>query len=283
MTGYGKVEKSLPNKKISIEIKSLNSKQIDMNVRMPLNYREKELACRQKIGAKLQRGKIDVSFFVEYTGVQKNMSLNKSLIKTYYNELKDISNELNVDEPLMNVVMRMPEVMKAEKEAFDHQEWEIVDRLLDEAIDRLINFRKDEGKVLEDDFKIRINNIKKHLEEIVNIEKNRIEEIKNRLNEKVTNLKVEVDQNRFEQELIYFIEKLDINEEVVRLSNHLSYFIKNLNSANSQGKKLGFICQEIGREVNTIGSKSNHSEMQQIVVQMKDELEKIKEQILNVL
>lgn len=282
MTGYGKAEKSLSNKKVTIEIKSLNSKQIDMNVRMPSVYREKELICRQKISAELKRGKIDVSFFVENTGQEANITLNKSLIKTYYSELKEINDELNISEPLMNVVMRMPEVFKTEKENLDQNEWLEIEKLLDQAIVNLTAFRADEGKAMENDFKIRIKNIQTILDEIEKTESNRIEDKKNRLQEKINSLTTEVDKNRFEQELIYYLEKLDITEEIVRLNNHLSYFIENL-AASSQGKKLGFICQEIGREINTIGSKSNNAQMQQLVVRMKDELEKIKEQILNVL
>ncbi|MGC6428227.1 MAG: YicC/YloC family endoribonuclease [Flavobacteriales bacterium] len=282
MTGYGKAEKSLSNKKVTIEIKSLNSKQIDMNVRMPSVYREKELICRQKISAELKRGKIDVSFFVENTGQEANITLNKSLIKTYYSELKEINDELNISEPLMNVVMRMPEVFKTEKENLDQNEWLEIEKLLDQAIVNLTAFRADEGKAMENDFKIRIKNIQTILDEIEKTESNRIEDKKNRLQEKINSLTTEVDKNRFEQELIYYLEKLDITEEIVRLNNHLSYFTENL-AAPSQGKKLGFICQEIGREINTIGSKSNNAQMQQLVVRMKDELEKIKEQILNVL
>ena len=282
MTGYGKAEKSLSNKKVTIEIKSLNSKQIDMNVRMPSVYREKELICRQKISTELKRGKIDVSFFVENTGQEANITLNKSLIKTYYSELKEINDELNISEPLMNVVMRMPEVFKTEKENLDQNEWLEIEKLLDQAIVNLTAFRADEGKAMENDFKIRIKNIQTILDEIEKTESNRIEDKKNRLQEKINSLTTEVDKNRFEQELIYYLEKLDITEEIVRLNNHLSYFIENL-AAPSQGKKLGFICQEIGREINTIGSKSNNAQMQQLVVRMKDELEKIKEQILNVL
>ena len=282
MTGYGKAEKSLSNKKVTIEIKSLNSKQIDMNVRMPSVYKEKELICRQKISAELKRGKIDVSFFVENTGQEANITLNKSLIKTYYSELKEINDELNISEPLMNVVMRMPEVFKTEKENLDQNEWLEIEKLLDQAIVNLTAFRADEGKAMENDFKIRIKNIQTILDEIEKTESNRIEDKKNRLQEKINSLTTEVDKNRFEQELIYYLEKLDITEEIVRLNNHLSYFTENL-AAPSQGKKLGFICQEIGREINTIGSKSNNAQMQKLVVRMKDELEKIKEQILNVL
>jgi uncharacterized protein (TIGR00255 family) len=283
MTGYGKAEANLENKKVTIEIKSLNSKQIDMNFRMPSSLREKELVSRQKISSQLKRGKIDVSIFVEFTGVQKNVSLNKELIKSYYQELKQIANELDTNESILNIVMRMPEVLKQEKESVDETEWQHIDQLLDQAITNLNQFRKDEGLILQKDFEARITTIKILLKEIEEVEKTRIDKIKNRLKEKIESLEVEINASRLEQEIIFYIEKLDINEEVVRLANHLDYFIENLQTDSSQGKKLGFICQEIGREVNTMGSKSNDAKMQQIVVQMKDELEKIKEQILNVL
>ena len=283
MTGYGKAEANLQNKKVTIEIKSLNSKQIDMNFRMPSSLREKELLSRKKISSQIKRGKIDVSIFVEFIGVQKTVSLNKELIKSYYQELKEISNEIDTDENLMSIVMRMPEVLTQKKESIDESEWLNIDSILDQAIANLNQFREDEGKVLQKDFEARINTIKTLLIEIEEIEKLRIDKIKARLKEKIDALKVEVDPSRLEQEIIFYIEKLDINEEIVRLANHLEYFIENLKTDSSQGKKLGFICQEIGREVNTIGSKSNDAKMQQIVVQMKDELEKIKEQILNVL
>ncbi len=283
MTGYGKAEANLENKKVTIEIKSLNSKQIDMNFRMPSSLREKELISRQKVSSQLKRGKIDVSIFVEFTGIQKTVSLNKELIKSYYQELKEISSEMETKENLMGIVMRMPEVLKQEKESIDEKEWLNIDKLLDQAITNLNQFREDEGQVLQKDFAARIHTIKTLLIEVEGVEKQRIDKIKSRLKEKIDALQVEVDPNRLEQEIIFYIEKLDINEEVVRLANHLDYFIENLKTDSSQGKKLGFICQEIGREVNTMGSKSNDAKMQQIVVQMKDELEKIKEQILNVL
>jgi uncharacterized protein (TIGR00255 family) len=283
MTGYGKAEANLENKKVTIEIKSLNSKQIDMNFRMPSSLREKELISRQKVSSQLKRGKIDVSIFVEFTGIQKTVSLNKELIKSYYQELKEISSEMETKENLMGIVMRMPEVLKQEKESIDEKEWLNIDKLLDQAITNLNQFREDEGQVLQKDFEGRIHTIKTLLIEVEGVEKQRIDKIKSRLKEKIDALQIEVDPNRLEQEIIFYIEKLDINEEVVRLANHLDYFIENLKTDSSQGKKLGFICQEIGREVNTMGSKSNDAKMQQIVVQMKDELEKIKEQILNVL
>jgi uncharacterized protein (TIGR00255 family) len=283
MTGYGKAEGMLPNKKISIEIKSLNSKQIDMNVRMPGSYREKELEVRQQIGAQLKRGKIDVSFFVEHTGVNSNQSINKELVKEYYKQMKSLSEEVGSEDSIMDIVMRLPDVLKTEKESINENEWAFVQDLLNKAVHNIHDFRKSEGKALELDFIQRIDAIKSIVDDIDKTEKGRVEETRKRILDRLENLKVSVDQNRFEQELVYYIEKLDVTEEIVRLNNHLQYFKENLNSDESQGKKLGFICQEIGREVNTIGSKSNDAEMQQKVVIMKDELEKIKEQILNVL
>jgi uncharacterized protein (TIGR00255 family) len=283
MTGYGKAEGMLPNKKISIEIKSLNSKQIDMNVRMPGSYREKELEVRQQIGAQLKRGKIDVSFFVEHTGVNSNQSINKELVKEYYKQMKSLSEEVGSEDSIMDIVMRLPDVLKIEKESINENEWAFVQDLLNKAVHNIHDFRKSEGKALELDFIQRIDTIKSIVDDIDKTEKGRVEETRKRILDRLENLKVSVDQNRFEQELVYYIEKLDVTEEIVRLNNHLQYFKENLNSDESQGKKLGFICQEIGREVNTIGSKSNDAEMQQKVVIMKDELEKIKEQILNVL
>ena len=283
MTGYGKAEGMLPNKKISIEIKSLNSKQIDMNVRMPGSYREKELEVRQQIGAQLKRGKIDVSFFVEHTGVNSNQSINKELVKEYYKQMKSLSEEVGSEDSIMDIVMRLPDVLKTEKESINENEWAFVQDLLNKAVHNIHDFRKSEGKALELDFIQRIDTIKSIVDDIDKTEKGRVEETRKRILDRLENLKVSVDQNRFEQELVYYIEKLDVTEEIVRLNNHLQYFKENLNSDESQGKKLGFICQEIGREVNTIGSKSNDAEMQQKVVIMKDELEKIKEQILNVL
>ncbi len=283
MTGYGKAEGMLPNKKISIELKSLNSKQIDMNVRMPGSYREKELEVRQQIGGILKRGKIDVSFFVENTGVSSKQSINTELVKNYFKEMKSLSEELGSQDSIMDIVMRLPDVLKTEKESINEDEWAFVQDLLETAVNNIQEFRQSEGKVLELDFIQRIDTIQSIVDDIEKTEKGRVEETRQRILERLDNLKVAVDENRFEQELVYYIEKLDVTEEIVRLHNHLQYFKENLDSKESQGKKLGFICQEIGREVNTIGSKSNNAEMQQKVVRMKDELEKIKEQILNVL
>tara|TARA_B100001059_G_scaffold50113_2_gene43241 strand:+ start:986 stop:1849 length:864 start_codon:yes stop_codon:yes gene_type:complete len=283
MTGYGKAESNAHNKKFTVEIKSLNSKQIDMNIRMPSSYRDKELVIRKFLSSALGRGKIDCSLFVEHTGIEKTANINAEVVKKYYQDLKAIAQELDNKDELMGAVMRMPEVMKVEKEELDPQEWQSIEKLIHEAAQALTQFRKDEGKSLADDFKLRIENIRTLMQSIEKEEHQRVANIRERIVEKLGGLKSTIDENRLEQELIYFLEKLDVTEELVRLSNHLNYFLETMDSSISEGKKLGFICQEIGREVNTIGSKSNNAEMQQQVVQMKDELEKIKEQILNVL
>ena len=283
MTGYGKAETNAHNKKFTIEIKSLNSKQIDMNVRVPGSYRDKELNIRKLLTTALSRGKIDCSLFIEYTGTEKTANINAELVKKYYHDLQNIAKELNNNDELMSTVMRMPEVMKVEKEEIDPQEWETIESLIQQASNALTQFRKDEGQSLAKDFMLRIENIRGLMHCIEKEEHKRVANIKEHIVEKLGELKSNVDENRLEQELIYYLEKLDVTEEIVRLSNHLNYFLETMNSDISEGKKLAFICQEIGREVNTIGSKSNNAEMQQQVVQMKDELEKIKEQILNVL
>jgi uncharacterized protein (TIGR00255 family) len=283
MTGFGKAEINTQNKKLTIEIKSLNSKQIDMSVRMPSAYRGKELSVRKTVGQSLNRGKIDVALFVEQTHSELSATINSEVVKAYYSDLKGIAKELDNTDDIMSSIMRLPDVLKSKKEEIDESEWTQIESLLSQAIDAITNYRADEGRVLAEDFALRIENIRTSLNEIAAYEKSRIEKIKGSIREKIDEIKVSADENRFEQELIYYIEKLDITEEITRLNLHLTYFIEVMQSANSQGKKLGFICQEIGREINTIGSKSNDATMQQEVVKMKDELEKIKEQILNVL
>ncbi|MDB0007030.1 YicC family protein [Flavobacteriales bacterium] len=283
MTGFGKAEINTQNKKLTVEIKSLNSKQIDMSVRMPSAYRGKELSVRKTVGQSLNRGKIDVALFVEQTHSELSATINSEVVKAYYSDLKGIAKELDNTDDIMSSIMRLPDVLKSKKEEIDESEWTQIESLLSQAIDAITNYRADEGRVLAEDFALRIENIRTSLNEIAAYEKSRIEKIKGSIREKIDEIKVSADENRFEQELIYYIEKLDITEEITRLNLHLNYFIEVMQSANSQGKKLGFICQEIGREINTIGSKSNDATMQQEVVKMKDELEKIKEQILNVL
>ena len=282
MTGYGKVVLELNAKTVRIEIKSLNSKSLDLNVRMPNDYRPKELELRKIIGSRLKRGKIDVSFYVDIEKAKNPTKINTSVVKNYMDQLSNISGGgQNLD--LLRMAIKMPDSISAEKEEIDEQEWSLIISGAEDALNKIENYRKDEGKALYSDFSNRLNNIKSLLKKAVEIDPERIKKVRERLTKSVLELKEKIDQNRFEQELIYYIEKLDINEEKIRLDNHLDYFFKTLNQNQSNGKKLGFIAQEIGREINTIGSKANYAPMQKIVVQMKDELEKIKEQLLNVL
>ena len=282
MTGYGKVVLELNAKTVRIEIKSLNSKSLDLNVRMPNEYRPKELELRKIIGSRLKRGKIDVSFYVDIEKAKNPTKINTSIVKNYMDQLSNISGGgRNLD--LLKMAIKMPDSISAEKEEIDEQEWSLIISGAEDALNKIENYRKDEGKALYSDFSNRLNNIKSLLKKAVEIDPERIKKVRERLTKSVLELKEKIDQNRFEQELIYYIEKLDINEEKIRLDNHLDYFFKTLNQNQSNGKKLGFIAQEIGREINTIGSKANYAPMQKIVVQMKDELEKIKEQLLNVL
>ena len=282
MTGYGKVVLELAAKTIRIEIKSLNSKSLDLNVRMPNEYRPKELELRKIIGSRLRRGKIDVSFYVDIEKAKNPTKINTSVVKNYMDQLSNISGGgQNLD--LLKMAIKMPDSVSAEKEEIDEQEWSLIINGVEDGLNKIENYRKDEGKALYSDFSNRLNNIKSLLKKAVEIDPERIKKVRERLTKSVLELKEKIDQNRFEQELIYYIEKLDINEEKIRLDNHLDYFFKTLNQNQSNGKKLGFIAQEIGREINTIGSKANYAPMQKIVVQMKDELEKIKEQLLNVL
>ena len=279
MTGYGKTIIQLPAKKITIEIKSLNSKNIDLNTRFPAIYREKEIFIRRKLAKQLIRGKIDISFYIESTGEESTSKINKDIVSNYMQQLKDI----DPDADHLSIVMRLPDVLKTEREELDDAEWMEIEKGIDGTIDLLEEFRKDEGEVLKRDFVLRIDSIRENLEGVIHLDKDRLEAVRVKLLKAINELEVTVDENRFEQELIYYLEKLDITEEKVRLVNHLDYFIKELDGTVSNGKKLAFISQEIGREVNTIGSKANFAPMQKLVVQMKDDLEKIKEQLLNVL
>lgn len=281
MTGYGKSVIQLPSKKITIEIKSLNSKNLDINVRIPGAYKEKELVIRKKIANKLQRGKIDFSIFIENNGGEASSKLNESVVREYMRQLKSVTHANEVE--LLKMAVRLPDSLKTEREELDLEEWREIEKGINESIEKLNVYRSDEGNALKADFLLRISNIEKLLEEVIVLDPKRVEQVRERLKKAIDELHVKVDENRFEQELVYYIEKLDITEEKVRLKNHLAYFIKELDSEVSNGKKLAFIVQEIGREINTVGSKSNFAEMQKIVVQMKDELEKIKEQNLNVL
>lgn len=281
MTGYGKAVVELPQKKVTVEIKTLNSKSLDLNVRVPTFYREKELEIRGKLSRQLVRGKIDFSIFIESTGSEVMTSINKDVVNNYIDQLRAIA--VTTPESLLEIAMRLPDTLKTEREQLDENHWVEIDKTIDGAIEKVIQFRSDEGKVLWQDFTDRIKAIQQLSDEVIGLDKERIQQMRERLEKSISDLKQTVDENRFEQELMYYLEKLDITEEKVRLNNHLEYFLQELNSNDSNGKKLGFISQEIGREVNTTGSKSNFAPMQKVVVQMKDELEKIKEQLLNVL
>ena len=282
MTGFGKASLQLSTKKITVEVKSLNSKGLDLNTRMPSVYRENELALRNLLAQKLERGKVDFSLFVEVTGEETSSKINAAIVKAYIAQMKAILP--NADETeLMKMAVRMPDTMKTEREEIDPNEWKQIQTVIDEAIENILSFRTSEGASLEKEFTLRIENIRSYMNQALALDPERVTAIKERLQTAIDELKVNVDTNRFEQELIYYLEKLDITEEKVRLTNHLDYFLQTLNGSEANGRKLGFITQEMGREINTMGSKSNHAEMQKLVVMMKDELEKIKEQVLNVL
>jgi uncharacterized protein (TIGR00255 family) len=283
MTGYGKAVLQLPTKKITIELKSLNSKNLDLNVRIPSYYKEKELDIRKNLATDLERGKIDFSIYIENNGGEVSSKINESTVKEYMNQLRNVVQGNENDIELLKMAVRLPDALKTEREELDEDEWDKIKVGIVDAVAEINKYRTDEGLVLLNDFELRISNIENLLTKVVALDPQRIEQVKEKLKKGIEELQVKVDQNRFEQELIYYIEKLDITEEKVRLKNHLEYFKSALKSADSNGKKLGFITQEIGREINTIGSKANFAEMQKLVVQMKDELEKIKEQNLNVL
>ena len=284
MTGYGKSVLHLSDKKVTIEIKSLNSKNLDLNVRIPSYYRVKELAVRKELASSLIRGKVDFSIYIEMTADETSTTVNKGVVTEYMQQLRNVVQTGSSDDvELLKMAVKMPDALKTEREELNEGEWVEINVKIKEAIKEIIQYRIDEAASLEDDFKLRIKNIQSFLEEVKSFDEARIEFVKERLNKAIDELKVTTDENRFEQELIYYLEKLDINEEKVRLANHLSYFLQELDTPDSNGKKLGFIVQEIGREVNTIGSKANFAPMQKAVIQMKNELEKIKEQILNVL
>lgn len=282
MTGFGKASLQLSTKKITVEVKSLNSKGLDLNTRMPSVYRENELALRNLLAQKLERGKVDFSLYVEVTGEETSSKINAPIVKAYMAQMKAILPDANETE-LMKMAVRMPDAMKTEREEMDPNEWKQIQTVIDEAIENMMSFRTSEGDSLEKEFTLRIENIRSYMNQALALDPERVTAIKERLQTAIDELKVNVDTNRFEQELIYYLEKLDITEEKVRLTNHLDYFLQTLNGSEANGRKLGFITQEMGREINTMGSKSNHAEMQKLVVMMKDELEKIKEQVLNVL
>jgi uncharacterized protein (TIGR00255 family) len=284
MTGYGKAELQLPTKKVTIEIKSLNSKSLDLNVRIPSYYKEKELAVRKKLASSLVRGKVDFSIFVEMTADETSTTVNHRVVKEYMQQLRNVvQTGVSDDVELLKMAVRMPDALKTDREELDENEWNLINESIAVAIAEIVQYRIDEAASLEIDFKERIKNINTYLEEVKALDGDRVENVKTRLKKAIDDLKVDTDENRFEQELIYYLEKLDINEEKVRLANHLDYFLQTLASEDSNGKKLGFIVQEMGREINTTGSKANFAPMQKAVIQMKNELEQIKEQILNVL
>ena len=282
MTGFGKATLQLPAKKITVEIKSLNSKGLDLNTRMPSVFREMELGLRNQISARLERGKIDFSLYVEITGEETSSKINVPIVRGYINQMKAIIP--NADETeLMKMAVRMPDALKTERDEIDENDWKKIQTVIDEALENIAQFRKDEGVSLEKEFLHRIANIMTLMNKAVSYDAERVATVKTRLRTALDELKENVDENRFEQELIFYLEKYDITEEKVRLENHLNYFIETIAGTEANGRKLGFITQEMGREINTMGSKSNHTEMQKMVVMMKDELEKIKEQVLNVL
>jgi uncharacterized protein (TIGR00255 family) len=282
MTGFGKSTLQLPVKKITVEVKSLNSKGLDLNVRMPSVYRELELGLRNEIATRLERGKIDFSVYVEMTGEQTTTKINVPIVQAYMQQMRAVIANAD-DTELMKMAVRMPDALKTERDEIDENDWTQIQKVIREALDNIVKFRADEGKSLENEFQTRIANIRQYMNDALALDPERMQAIKDRLQTAINELKVDVDENRFEQELIFYLEKLDITEEKVRLSTHLDYFLETIKGTEANGRKLGFITQEMGREINTMGSKANHAQMQKLVVMMKDELEKIKEQVLNVL
>jgi len=287
MTGYGKASIAHQDKKITVEVKSLNSKAFDLSARIAPLYREREMEIRNILSKSIERGKVDFSIWIEKENGNDATPINAALVNNYYQQIKAISSQTGIEEPKdwFSLLLRMPEVMtRTEVEELTEEEWKAVQKAIDLALEQFTNFRKQEGLALYNKFTEKINNIAQLLKDIEPYEQMRVEKIKQRILDGLKTLpEVDYDKNRLEQELIYYIEKLDINEEKQRLTNHLKYFIDTMNEGHGQGKKLGFIAQEMGREINTTGSKSNQAEMQNIVVRMKDELEQIKEQVLNVL
>ncbi len=287
MTGFGKAEGNLGDKNISIEIRSLNGKQLDIYTRIPNEYKDKDLEIRNILKEELQRGKVDFSMTVTTAGEEGTKELNQQLAKTYYDQLSSLSTEIGVaisSANILDTLVRMPDVMATKEVEINEEEWNELWQVIGEAVRHLNEFREQEGQSLQQDLLTNVTTIESLLEEVLMYENERIETVRQRIGEQLEKLKVEVDKERFEQELIYYLEKFDINEEKVRLRNHCQYFRETVNSKErGVGKKLGFIGQEMGREINTLGSKANHTMIQQLVVQMKEALEKIKEQVLNVL
>lgn len=286
MTGFGKVTAELPSQKVTVEIKSLNSKQLDLSTRIPAAYKDKEMELRSELLQALERGKVEFSIYVEYLGGNTPTHINLPVVESYYGQIREIADKLSIALPAdwFQTLLRMPDAIKNDMEEPDEEEWNAVHDAVKRAVKQLQDFRIQEGAMLQKLFEQKIANIAALLEKVAGYETERIEKIKTRITDALQKIEnFDYDKNRFEQEMIYHIEKLDINEEKNRLDNHLKYFLSTMESGHGQGKKLGFIAQEMGREINTLGSKSNHAEMQKIVVQMKDELEQIKEQVLNVL
>lgn len=283
MTGFGKASVTLPGKKLSIELKSLNSKQSDINLRLPALFRSRESDIRQILSHRLERGKIDCNFYCEVTGVESISAIKGDLVKSYLLQLKEIAAETGAQGDLIGAVMRLPDVLQNAEDELEEDSWKLCVKGLEEAIAHLNQHRQVEGKQLAEDLRVRLDNIGQALIQIEPFEADRRERAKGRLQKSLAQLAQEIDQDRFEQELIYYLEKYDLTEEKVRLRAHLNYFGQLLEEGGAVGKKLGFVSQEIGREINTLGSKANHAALQRLVVEMKDELEKIKEQVLNLL
>lgn len=284
MTGYGKAASNFGSKKVTVEIRSLNSKSVDLNTRVPNGYKEMDNVFRKSISDKLHRGKIDLNINIDEVSGENTSRINKALATTYYNDIKELARNLgDSTDDILSIVLRMPDVMSSEKEEMSEEEKKWIGDLVNDAIDQLVEFRSKEGKELDDEFRVQIETIRRLLGQIQQYEDERIIVIRERMKKALEDLEGgSYDDNRFEQEMIFYIEKLDVSEEKMRLSNHLDYFLETMNT-DQPGKKLGFISQEIGREINTLGSKSNHAEMQKLVIEMKDCLEKIKEQVLNTL
>ncbi|MBX7094774.1 MAG: YicC family protein [Flavobacteriales bacterium] len=286
MTGFGKATGAYGNRKISVEVRSLNSKQLDLNLRLPSMFKEKEMELKSKIATEVERGKVDVSIYYENFGEEKNYSINTALAESYYNDLRGLCDKLQLKEgEILSTLMRLPEVVSSERKEFDEKEWSVIAELCQNAIENFKSFRKSEGEKLFEDLRGRVALIEKLLIDTEPFDKERMEGVRSRLDRSLQEYlgSENIDKNRFEQELIYYMERLDVSEEKVRLRSHCGYFVETMEKEHHQGRKLGFISQEMGREINTLGSKSNHAGMQKIVVLMKDELEKIKEQVLNVL
>ena len=281
MTGFGKAETQFQNKNYILELRSLNSKGLELNTRLPIQFREIEIHLKKIIGESLQRGKVDLNLNIEYIEQSSSKNINLSVVNQYIEQLREIEDADRLD--LLKIAMRLPDTLKTELNDNEEDEIKTIESLLEKALINLNKYRVDEGSSLEEDFKKRLIKIKALIDKVIQIDPERKEKIENKLRTSIEELQIEIDENRFEQELIYYIEKYDITEERVRLDSHIEYFTHTMEKSSSNGKKLGFIAQEMGREINTIGSKASHAGLQKVVIQMKDELEKIKEQLLNVL